>query len=471
MTAIPELPDLHPVLNRMFQELTRDDGYSGSGPRWVAFLSADAYIEFRIKDGDSGVLHIDATLLNGDDPLPTEGEVLDWVDQQPVPALGVISLISDESDDGSVEFRPLLTFEVGLDSIVSEFIDQNVLPFADAWERRVVAQVSPIEAGAYRLDPVRIEPQNAWLLMGDEASYPTAEALAEMWSKGKGGIFGTDWTAPKNGDLGDLVLCYFIAPKRAACFVGRLASRPFWETDIEVNAIKTVGRHQWWVYLTPLVEIEPIPFSTLQAAQDGQLLLKGRSGHYLHPEAVGRLTFKAKNPDQQAELDRVAQKPVGDTALPEISTITFEQWVQINPALLPLEAKVSEYIVQPLQKLLNLPSPQLRALPDLVLRPQHRVSKGVVDFVVSAAEVLLAAVEVKLAVERPGSGIWSESPDFQQLRRYMDVLNLPGILIDAHSILLVKVGADSPHAEIIRAKATPEDLGLIREILFYAAHD
>ena len=301
-----------------------------------------------------------------------------------------------------------------------------------------------------RPDPM--QPENAWLLIGDEASFPSAEELAEMRSAAQAGVYDNDWTAPMNGAEGDLVLIYFMAPRKAAHFVARLASLPFWDSEVEVNALTPVDPHQWWAYTTAFIEIEPIPFRAIQEAQDGFLVLKGRSGKYLYPETIAALTFTAKNPTQQPELDLVAQRPQGDSRLPDKKTMTLGEWKSIPSGLLPLEAKVSEYIVEPLAEFITS-APHWFG-PTLTLKREHKVPKGSVDFLMIVDEVPVAAVEVKLAVRRPANGVWADSPDFQQLKRYMDHLQLPGILIDAHSILLVDPGDDSPRDEFARADAS-----------------
>ena len=47
----------------------------------------------------------------------------------------------------------------------------------------------------------------------------------------------------------------------------------------------------------------------------------------------------------------------------------------------------------------------------------------------------------------------------------MTDLALPGLLVDAQRILLVKRGASAPVAEVIRAEATWDDIALIRDLL------
>jgi hypothetical protein len=471
-----QTPDLNSdALRLVFRELVRDDGYVAHSLNWVEFLSVDAYMHVEVELGRNEVLHIDAELLQSEDTLATESEVIDWIDKQPRPLLGSLTSTSVALEDGSHTFRPAVQFDVRVDSLVHEFIEWNIAPFAEAWDGRKVARIpgeekSPAAVEFYRFDPVSIAPQNAWLLMGDEASYPSAEELATTLSDSESGIYDTVWTAPKNGEASDLVLVYFIAPLRSACFVGRLASRPFWLTDVEVNAVDAVERHQWWAYITPLIEIEPISFAALKQAQNGYLNLRGRSGHYLRPEAIEDLTFVAKDPGQQLEVDRIAQTPTGLSELPGAGGMSFEEWKHIPSGQLPLEAKVSEYVVEPLQWLV-WSAPKSGSQQDIqptlgpIARPEHRVPGGYVDFVFEYGFVPVLAVEVKLSILRPASGVWKDSPDFQQLKRYTDHLRLPGLLVDAHSILLVRDGEDEPFAEIVRADATWEDIALVRDLV------
>lgn len=464
-----DLSDLHPTLAELRARLVRDDGDIDHGVNWVEFLAADAYIDANVTGGEV-CIRVRAYLLDDDAVvLITDDEVLQWVERQPRPASGILQAFGEEQDDGTVRLTPRLVFEREISSFDPAGIEEDIFRYAEAWERKTIAE--PADAKEFRkFDPVILKPQNAWLLMGDEASYPDRDGLATALMKGDVGIHDYLWTGPRNGEVGDLALIYFIAPKTAACFVARLASRPFWRDDIEVNAERAVESRQWWVYLSPPVEIEPIPYRTLQQAQNGHLVLKGKSGHYLNPMTIEMLTYNAKNPEQQAEVDRIVQRPEGNADLPSARDLTFEQWKRIPSGMLPLEAKVSEYVVEPLGRMLNLPSPRRWVLPDLVLVPEYRVPTGSVDFVLVGAEEPLAAVEVKLTVRRAATGIWSDSPDFRQLKRYMKDLSVPGLLIDAHSILLVSEGANAPDEEIVRAEATVDDIDRIREHLFKAAH-
>lgn len=460
-------------LRHLVGGLAREEPVLEGGPNWVMFLSEDAQIEAGVKLGmNYPVLSIDAHLLSTEDSGPTEEQVKAWIDRQPKPALGRLSVGGRERDDGHIEYMPRLSVDVHVDSILAEFIRELILPFAEAWDSRAVATVGGRDlgggdgdGGVYRFRPTDVEPRNAWLLIGSEASYPTPEDLQDQRAQGDAGLFDDEWTAPKNGELGDLVLIYFVAPRKATCFVARLASRPYWQTDVEVAADKAVNPHQWWAATTPFIEIEPIPYKTLQEAVGGYLPLRGRSGHYLSPRTISALKFSAQDPARQAELDQIAQVPVGHPELPAKGDIDFERWKQIPSGLLSIEAKVSEYVVEPLAAILA-DAPPTRLPNPYKLEREHRVPGGIVDFVFRWGELPpVAAVEVKVAILRPVSGVWSDSPDFLQLRRYMDALEAPGLLVDAHSVLLVKPGADAPSAEIVRSEATWKDVALICDLL------
>lgn len=479
-------PRIHAMVRVLFRAMAREDGYIDNGPDWIFFNSDDAYVEASAKRGSGAgsVLSVDAYLLSADDAVTTEDDVREWVHKQPKPVLGFLTAGARELGGGTIEHAPMISVDLRVDGVVGEFMTELIFPFAEAWDRRTVAVgTDELEFGPegypYRVsDPVEIEPRNAWLLVGTEASYPTPEAVDESWAEARAGIYDVMWTAPKNGEVGDLVLVYFLSPRKSVHFVARLASQPFWRTDIEVTADNAVDKHQWWAYITPMVEIEPIPYKALQAAHNGFLPLRGRSGHYLLPESISQLTFKPVRPARQSDLERIVHPPAGHAELPEPESVTLEAWRQIPNGLLALEAHVSKYIVRPLKHLVYGPDwewtqgerePRMEPTLGPILVPEHRTSDGYADFLfMYPASIPALAVEVKLTILRPSSGVWLDSPDFQQLRRYMDAFSTPGLLVDAQRLLLVRRGADEPFAEIVRAEATWNDMAMIRDLLLEA---
>jgi hypothetical protein len=227
-----------------------------------------------------------------------------------------------------------------------------------------------------------------------------------------------------------------------------------------VNADGPVADEQQWAFLTPLIEIEPIPFKSLQAAAGGHLILKGRSGKFLRPDTLKALTIRAKDPADEAELDRIWKIPGGPADLPRPENVNLDAWRMIAAGALPLETHVSSHIVEPLLRLL------LRGT-SLTWSREHRVGRGSVDFVVLDQGVPTMAIEVKLVTLEPPGGDWSKSRDFKQLRRYMDERAVPGILVDAHRVLLVERGADQPYQEVARRSASDEQIQAIRQHLLH----
>jgi type I restriction enzyme R subunit len=87
-------------------------------------------------------------------------------------------------------------------------------------------------------DILAIPPTTAWLLIGDEASFPTASDLRDNRRRPL-----TDdqiWTGSKQTQPGDLLFFYFVAPRKAIHFAARAASYPLFDSKIGVNA-KAVG--------------------------------------------------------------------------------------------------------------------------------------------------------------------------------------------------------------------------------------
>lgn len=415
-------------------------------PGYVEFDIDDTWIVATAKDGATR-LRIRANLAQA-----TPDQVHAWVDRQPSPRSGSLQVIA--YDDGSV--GPRLVFErpVSGNSWSTDPLAAEIRSYATAWKQRSLA-VSQ-EKFSILDDPRVSPPSSAWLLLGDQASYPDQEELDDLRIDGETGIFPCLWTAAKQTLPGDLALVYFVTPHKSAHFVTRAASSAFFARDIEVNAVGKVADEQRWAYFTPLIEIEPVPFATLKKAVGGHLILKGRSGKFLRPETIASLHLRARYPRDQAELDRVFVTPTGLAELPPAAEVDIHTWSSIAAGALTLEVHVSTYIVEPLLR--HVLNGTL-----LTWRGEYRLRTGWVDFVITnPGGTPVAAIEVKLATVEPPTGDWSTSKDFLQLRRYMDELAVPGILIDAHRVLLVEHGASQPHRDIPRRTAGDSDLSAIR---------
>ncbi|KQY41855.1 hypothetical protein [Cellulomonas sp. Root137] len=404
----------------------------------VVFDLDRATAEASIKEGGARVaVHV---MLSP----ATATEVEEWVASQPEPIATVLEIEEGELD----EAFPCLMFERSLD-FVSWGLDavlDDIAAFAAAW-----AGAEGIEPAG---DPRDIAPSSAWLLMGDEASYPDSDELARRTAVAQVGVFDAKWTTAKQTIVGDLYLVYFTAPRKAVHFVARAASNAFYADDIEVSTEGTVANQQQWTYLTPLIEIRPIPLATVLAANDGHLVMRGRSGKFLRPEVISALNFVALNPDDQAAVDRVVVTPAGLADLPDPAQLTLHDWHSIAGGALPLESHVSQYVVEPLlNRLLGR---------RFETRREYRAGRGFVDYVVLQDGAPTAAIEVKLAMATPTHGDWSRTREAQQLRRYTAELDVPGALIDANRILLFARGSASPYREIERRSASADDLEAVR---------
>lgn len=456
----------HTALDDLVDQFGAADDILDGGATWVEFVFEGVLIDANVKDGEARV-RIRAYLGFDKRAEVTDEEILSWVARQPQPASGVVQALVDEDEEEGDVILPRLVFERPVNRLRVDAVISDIRSFTRAWELNAVAEAR--SAMRDDDDPVEQLPQNGWLLMGDQQSYWTEEDLAEAREEGAVGIYDGLWTAPKNGQIGDLVLLYYRAPRKAACFVARLASRPFWRTDLDVGAERPVDRHQWWAYLTPPVEIEPLPFAALREAASGHLLLKGRSGHYLAPRTIEALSFTARQPHEQDLVDRIVRVPSGSPELPDPHDMSFDEWTGLASGALSLEAKVSEYVVEPLVRFIGEAQrfPAVR----LSMRAEYPVGRGFVDFALCAGDTPFIAAEIKLAVRRPTSGDWGDSPDFLQLERYMNELGTPGMLIDAHTVLVFRRGSRIPAQEFLRAQAHEEDIERLREFVFAAAHD
>lgn len=314
-------------------------------------------------------------------------------------------------------------------------------------------------------DDARLEPQtwtaavaqappiNAWLLIGDEASFPTQQELAAQRSGRMSDLLL--WTAPRQAQRGDLMLIYFMDPRKAIHFAARALYPPIFDPNIEVNALKRVDPHQWWTRLTPLVETPAISYSTLRKLHDGHLILKGKPSNYLTPRVVDALLAMMGDLDDEARL--VLKRPTGSPELPDPGKVTFRQWRAMADGPLRLEALVEQYVVEPLLRLC------LSGDERLTWRKAVRIpGAGVADYGVFLGSKLLCVIEVKIGIRLMPNLDFSESPDFAQVLRYASAADVPALLIDSSKVLLIDQAARAPRMWIDRHTATEDDLKAIR---------
>lgn len=301
-------------------------------------------------------------------------------------------------------------------------------------------------------------PINAWLLMGDAASFPTAQELRRMRRRMRKDDI---WTAPKQLHAGDLLLFYFMAPLKAVHFVARASSFPVFDASIGVNALREVDPNQWWVRHTALVPTVPLPFSVLQAAMGGHLNLRGKPTHYLPPLVVKGLLSRgelapAGHPE---EFISVALPPVGLPDVPDPAGMGLQDWSRMGNGHLRLEAQVEEHVVEPLLRM------ALSSVRGVRVERALRMPAGVPDYTVLRNDKPVSVVEVKLGVRTPSTGDWSLSPDFRQVTRYAKALQVPAALMDCNRIFLIDRDRREPIDVLERKSFSRSDLTAVRRHL------
>lgn len=390
--------------------------------------------------------------------LPTDEEKLvnDWVYRQPAPASGIIQTgyLDDE------RWRPRLVFERPAEprDWSTDPIQDDIERFATAWRNDIDVDYPNNSRPTYTItdDPRDVAPANAWLLKGTEASYPSPDELRGDREAADVGIFTLEWTTAAQTQVGDLALFYFLSPRKAVHFVARAASNAFFSRDIPVNADQPVADTQWWGHFTTLIEIEPIPVDVLRRAAGGHLPLRGRSGLYLRPDTIEALSIRAKNPADQAALDRVLAVPVGLADLPHPDDITFATWRDLAAGALPLEAHVCTHLVEPLLR-------DVLTGTGLTWRREFPVGRRWADYVILDSDTPVHVIEAKKVIAHPSGRDWSESAELAQLRWYADQLGTGGSLIDSHRLLLLPRNSATPSREILRRSADTADRDTLRQ--------
>lgn len=299
------------------------------------------------------------------------------------------------------------------------------------------------------------EPRNAWLLVGDGASMPSAEDVAAQWTSGEEGL--PEWTCPKHIQPGDLVFLYFMAPEKAVHFVARALTYAEFDPTRGVNSIKEVDTNQWWTILSPFVPVGPIAFKQMEDHFGHKLILRGKPTHYVPPRAFDRIVEGLGELDDDQAL--ILQRPIGNDELPPAGQIGLAELKEMAAGALDTESMVEEYIVEPLLSLVFPTNDGFR------ITRQHRLASGrIPDFAVFNGDELLGLIEAKLGIGR-GSGSLVGCPEVAQISRYCQEAGLPGLLIDANEIVLISSDQDEPVAYFERATLVDDDLAAIAGFL------
>lgn len=300
-----------------------------------------------------------------------------------------------------------------------------------------------------------VKPQSAWVLMGDEISYPILDDDVEY-----GVTSQSNWTCCPHIEIGDTLFFYFMNPLKEVHFIGRAVSLPYVDSSIGVATLKDVHNHQWWVDYDCLVKIEPISFKCLNEIMGGHLVLRGRNGKCIRPEAANRLLKQSHAIDSfKAVHKRMALQPInGRNNLPSPKDIDLNAWKSINTSDLRLESNVEEFIVEPLFRLLNLPK-------SYSLQFRFSIGMKVADYVILYNDVPHCIIECKLRARFGRKRVWSASPDVVQARRYADAFKIPYIVIDSSEIFFFRHKKIRPLLTVSRRNSRRSEIQKIRDLI------
>ncbi len=297
-------------------------------------------------------------------------------------------------------------------------------------------------------------PRSAWLLLGDEASFPpiglNRDSGTQPWS----------WTACPHVEIGDSLFFYYVSPRKAVHFLGRAVSRPHVAPGREVNSTRDVDTHQWWVDYNALVEIAPIPLQEINRACGERLVLRGKSGRHIRTEAANQLLQHASIVHlPEAWCGRLAlQRVMGRSELPAPAKMNLKTLRALPASLLRLESDVEEYVVEPLFRLLRLPRPYR-------LQRRLRIRRKVADYAVFNGAEPQCIVEVKLRTALDRHRNWAESPDIQQAEGYANSFGIRFVLIDCDEVFCFDAGSLVPRLHFELRNLTAQDLPAIRSFV------
>jgi hypothetical protein len=388
----------------------------------------------------------------------TVGEVERWLELQPEPMTAALGDL--EADEGAVTstvvFR-LWRVMIGHDWRRDRFLEE-LDRYVAAWNAGESAPEWDLDQLSARVevelvpDPVGIEPANAWLTMGGDGDLLDVTDIEDAQWDADLGDYSITWTVSKQTLEGDLILMYFKNPLKQIRYVARAASAAFLDdTPIEGASF---DRHQWWAYLTPPVEIEPISYA--QFNELAGIVLRGRSGKYVRPDVIERLPFVPVDPDDTEQLARIVRRPVGIPDVPGTALMTTQAWREMAGGAFRKEADVTRHVVMPLIRWM---------VPDgATIVAEYPAGGGRADVVVLHGDLPILTVEVKLVINVP-NGNWRLSPDLEQLRRYTEDLETPGLLVDANRIVVVPREYSIPDYQINRDNLAENDLNALRDLL------
>ncbi len=297
------------------------------------------------------------------------------------------------------------------------------------------------------------QPRRAWLLIGSDQSFLDEEDLATIWRDPDHGWF---WNGSPHIRRGDTVLIYYIAPRKAAHFVGRVNAIPE-KTGWSVEANDGIRRAQNWFPLADLVEVAPLPFEEICRTAGELLILKGQSGKYLRPETANTILSRVRvlraPPDDPAGRRALDPLPIGI----EPGLLTLADLCALDPRTMVVEQEVERLVVEPLLRLADVPP--------AMWRRRVPAGGGIADYLVGHASRSTAVIEVKHQIPPAPRGSWEHRLELRQARRYTQSRDAAVVLIDRTSIFGFEPRQDVPALAIERAALTPAHLTHLRRLV------
>lgn len=399
--------------------------------------------------------HFELTLAQDENP----NELREWLQAQPEAVRDLVD-VSDVETDSLADLVFAGVVDADMDASATRRFGEVLGSIAGHWERREVllGPRQPEEPHYTNLDLDQVPPVNAWVVMGSDEAFPTKADLAEQQSAADRGSYTWTWTVNKATRAGDLLLFYFVAPKKSLHFVARAVCDAFFERDTDPSSGAVFGPAQWWAYVSPLVPVEPVDGAKLRELLE-QPVMRGGSGHYCKPIGIERLREHLALEVPGVDLALVLPMPMGVAGLPNPDDMTLDEWRNMADGALYPEKVVEQFVVEPL---LAIALGKRRAECEVV--GQYPIGRKSADHVILRDGVPVCVIETKVTVRRPIGPDWSTSPDFRQVANYARELNVPGILVDAHAVYVLSSDLQRIEREFERRTATAGDLVVIAQL-------
>lgn len=287
--------------------------------------------------------------------------------------------------------------------------------------------------------------------MGDEASYPPPGLDSKKMKKG----WTAKWTACPHVEIGGTLFFYYMAPRKAIHYVGRAISRPYVDTSLKAMSHRDVHRHQWWIDYDSVVQIDPIPLSNVNKACGERLNLRGRNGKPIRTDAANRLLRQATVTYPSTREKTALKAVVGRSELPLPSKITLPILRELSSSSLRLESHVEEFVLEPLFRLLRLPSAYSR-------QRRLRIERKIADYAILLKGKPHCIIEAKLRTSLDRDRHWSNSPDVQQAKGYASGFAARFIVVDCDEVFCFHPGKSIPCLTFSRRDLTHKNLMEIR---------